>query len=184
MWTAQRLRERKARAEAISISLAPADPGSARHFDDACGEVVELQPQLSSLVAGALRLRLLLEAADERLASAAGGVTPWARRDAVENWDLTVVDLRRAVWTWRAGFARLDAVTCHQLRDLGLAGVPLNRLLLHDLDRSEGPWEPVLWAPSPDASTARGCLRRAWLELRRFEELALACGRSSYRMPA
>jgi hypothetical protein len=157
------------------------DRESYRRVDE---RLADLPRKLADLVRGSIALRLALEGPIIRGMGRELAVSPWSRRDNLEAWDLRIVDLRRAVWVWRAGFARLEPSTCVQLRALGLQGVPLNRMLLHDLDRHEDLWDPGLWAAAPDRGQAQAALRQAWHELRRFEEVALACARSSYRIPA
>jgi len=176
----KRLREQRAFVEEFVNDL-DVDPRSSEEVETRV--LGELPDSLRDLVCGAVQLRRLMQAPGLGLAGPDSVLSSWASQASCDAWDLLVVDLRRAIWAWRAGFAHLDPSICSQLRAMGLHCVPLNHLLLHDLDRPARTWDPSLWAAAPDRNRARGSLRRASMELRRFERAAWACASSSYRIP-
>lgn len=146
--------------------------------------VLDLPPGLQILFRQARTLRAQLGGPLDGLAPPPLTETPWARRERCNRWDLTVVELRRAVWDWRSGFARLDEEERRLLRSGGLGRVPLTFLLVSEIDRTDDPWEQVFFARAPDPGRVAVALRRAIDELQRFEALVLALRVQGYRTPA
>lgn len=144
----------------------------------------QLSAGLRALFLQARSLRALLEGPLTTLAPPLWAETPWARRERCNAWDLAVVDLRRAAWEWRLGFARLDEAERRWLRGAGLHRVPLTGLLVAGMDRTADPWEQVVFASAPDPAKAGAALREAAAELARFERMLLGARQTSYRRPA
>lgn len=130
-----------------------------------------LSPALSRLAdhAGLVRLQLAtpLRRFDEPLVSD----TPWGRRRRCLEYDLALINARRALWEWLASFRSLAAADLEVLTALGLSLRPFRGLLFRPgiFERSDDPFEQGLYPAAPDPNEASAELFRAMRELDRFE---------------
>lgn len=143
-----------------------------------------LTAPLKGLVRQARNLRHLLEAPVGELSGPPWAETPWGRRARCAAWDLTISELRRAVWDWRRGFGGLAEGDVKWLEAVGVRGVPLSGLLMGEVDRTNDPWEQVLFSRQPDPWRHGPALRRAAAELLRFERALTVSPAATYRQPA
>jgi len=154
--------------------------------DSSVGIVVssDLTPRLRELVRQARILRQTLQTPVLRLRSPVIYETPWGRRARCVAYDRAVCDVRRAVWEWRSAFARLGAHERHALRERGVHRIPLAALFGPTVERSNDPWEQVLWVRAPDPSRVVPAFAAAVADLRWFERALALNGRSPYRAVA
>ncbi|PRP93281.1 hypothetical protein ENSA5_43760 [Enhygromyxa salina] len=156
----------------------------ARELDEANSDVLQipehLSPALAALARETHRLRLELETPVRRVRAPLISETPWARRQRCDEYDSALYEVRRAIWDWLRTLRRLEPKDQLLLGELGLSVAPFRRVLF-GCDRTTDVWEQVVFAQAPDLDLIWAELRRAILELRRFERALLSASIDPYR---
>lgn len=155
-----------------------------RELAEANGDALQipahLSPTLAAVAEQAHRLRLELETPVRRIRAPLVSETPWGRRQRCHDFDAALYEARRAVWDWLKMVGRLGVDDRQLLGQLGLSIVPFRRVLF-GCDRTRDVWEQVLWVEAPDLDEVWADLRRAILELRRFERALVSAPLNPYR---
>lgn len=137
-----------------------------------------LSPGLARVATHSRFLRRQLETPLRRCAATATSVmpTPWKRRERCDAYDLAVVDARRATWDWLLALDGLEPADRGALRRLGLSPVAVRKAVFGRglLDRTEDPWEQVVYADPPDAHRVASALQTAMECLHAFEVALMA----------
>jgi len=109
--------------------------------------------------------------------------TPWGRRERCDDYDLAVVEARRALWEWLGIVERLGGSDRALLRQLGL-GVSRLRALMRQpgvFERTSDVFEERLYAAVPDPERVTAMLCLAMVDLRGFEVALLSHRPDPYR---
>ncbi|MCX4241070.1 hypothetical protein [Paraliomyxa miuraensis] len=146
-------------------------------------DVRHLTPDLGRLAIQARVVRLVLETPLHRVFDTPLRQTPWGRRERCDDFDLAVVEARRALWEWLRAVERLGGADRALLAQLGL-GVSRLRALMRQpgvFERTNDVFEETLYpvAPDPDRVTAMLC--QAMTDLRGFEVALLSHRPDPYR---
>lgn len=139
-----------------------------------------LGPGLARIAGQARTLRLLLEALLGRARPPLLRESPWARRERCDQYDLALTHARRAMWDWLADLDRLAEPDRRLLSERGVTLRPFRRFLFQGVDRTDDPWEQVVWAQPPDLERIHREVLPIVAELRRVE-VALAVVDDPYR---
>jgi hypothetical protein len=156
-WWRRRRRERAIERD-LGAANGPESAASARH----------LTPGLSRVASQGHTLSLVLETPVRRIRTPLLSESPWRRRERCDEYDNVLADVRRAMWEWLAEVERLDEADRRTLCDLGLSLRPFRTFLYFRFDRTNDPWEQVVWAEAPDLDRIHRELLRTILELKRF----------------
>lgn len=143
-----------------------------------------LSPGLRRVVRGAHTLGLILDQPLRRAPDPLMSELPWVRRAHCDEYDLAVTDIRRAVWEWLKDVERLSEPERRRLGELGLSPRPFRQLLYATLDRTNDPFEEVVWATSPNFAQVSAELAMVRKELRRFQAALMAPAVAPYRRVA
>lgn len=167
--------KRRQAARMRALSQANDDPHGARTLS-------HLSPSLARLVEQTRLLRLQLETPLLRFSPALGD-TPWGRRERFAEYDNALCDARRALWEWMHLFKRLGRSDLEYLYGLGLSLRPFRYVLLKQgvFDRSDDPWQQMLFPPAPDLNLVFEELKKIMHELKRFEFALLGWRLDPYR---
>lgn len=146
-------------------------------------EIGHLSPELGRITVQARTLRLQLQTPVSRYFAAPWPATPWGRRQICDEYDLAVVDARRALWEWIRDVQRLPTADLGLLRRLGidLHAVGLAFARSDVFDRTDDPWDAVMWPRGPDLQRVADGLARAVEALGRFELAVLVARADPYR---
>ncbi len=168
------VRKRRQAARLRALSRANEDLGPRK--------LSHLSPQLAGLVEQTRLLRLQLETPLLRFSPGLGD-TPWGRRERFAEYDNALCDARRALWEWMHLFKHLGRHDLEYLYSLGLSLGPFRGVLLKRgvFDRSDDPWEQMLYPPAPDLNLVFEELQRTMYELKRFEFALLGWQLDPYR---
>ncbi|MEX1368297.1 MAG: hypothetical protein AB1Z98_34520 [Nannocystaceae bacterium] len=159
-----RRRDTRRRLEQIHVDL----PLDVRH----------LTRPLGQLAIQARVVRLVLETPLQRFLDSPLRETPWGRRERCDDYDLAVVEARRALWEWLLAVDQLGRADLAVLQQLGL-GVRRLRTLLRQpgvFERTDDVFEETLVPVAPDPELVTAVLCDAMVDLRCFE-VALLCHR-------
>ena len=128
-------------------------------------------------------LRLSLQTPMQRYFAAPWPATPWGRRQACDEYDLAIVDVRRALWEWIREVQRLPVADRTLLRRLGVDLAEVGRAFAGPelFDRTPDPWDAAVWPRGPDVQRLAEGLSRAAQALGRFELTLLAARVDPYR---
>ena len=142
-----------------------------------------LPPDLGRLTVQARTLRLSLETPVRRYFAAAWPATPWGRRQICDEYDLAIVDVRRALWEWIGDVKRLPLSDRSLLARLGVDLAEVGRAFAQPelLDRTADPWDVAVWPRGPDVARLAEGLSRAVEALGRFEVTLLVARPDPYR---
>ena len=140
-----------------------------------------LSPGLARVARQAHTLRLVLETPMYRVRPPLLSESPWRRRERCDEYDSVLGEVRRALWEWLGEVDRLDETDRHMLAELGLSVRPFQMFLFHRGDRTDDPWEQVVWARPPNLESIHRELLRTILELKRFEETLSGVPADPYR---
>jgi hypothetical protein len=136
-----------------------------------------LPPALARVAAATRIVRLQLETPLQRLADSEARLSdmPWRRRERLRDYDVALVEARRALWEWLGQLAALGTADKILLGALGLDPRPLRSLVFAPgvLERTAHPFDDAWFPVAPDADCVIAALGQALHHLRRFE-LALA----------
>ncbi len=143
----------------------------AAHDDAEALNTRNLSPKLARLAQQTRIVRLTLETPLRRYSAPVLSDTPWGRRTRCDEYDNALIDARRALWDWMHAFKHLDTRDLTRLQELGLSLAPFRAVLYKRgvFDRSDDPWEQVLFPRAPDLDYVFSELRRTMYELKRFE---------------
>jgi hypothetical protein len=138
--------------------------------------VEHLSPALARLTVHARTLRLQLQTPVHRYLQAPVPTTPWGRRQIFDEYDLALIDARRALWEWIGDVRRLAAPDRLRLARLGvdLAAVGQVFAASDALERTADPWDQGIWPRAPNVRRVAAELARAIESLGRFETTMLA----------
>lgn len=171
---AYRLWKRRRRARALARSLESInDLGEAN--------LNHLTPGLARVVRQSQHLRLLLETPLRRSEIPLWSESPWARRARCDAYDQCLVEVRRALYDWMAEVESLAPQELALLAQLGITPRPFQELLFGSMDRTDDPWEQVLYPAAPDLDRTQQALVATMHELRRFEAALTAGPMTPYR---
>lgn len=165
-----RRRDTRRRLEQIHVDL----PLDVRH----------LTPSLGKLAIQARVVRLVLEAPLQRFLDTPLRETPWGRRERCDDYDLAIVEARRALWEWLLAVDRLERADQALLRQLGLGVRRLRSMLWKPgvFERTDDVWEETTLIPvAPDPELVTSVLCDAMVDLRRFEIALLSHRPDPYR---
>ena len=140
-----------------------------------------LSPGLRRVARGAHTLGLILDQPIRRAPDPLMAELPWVRRAHCDDYDLAITAVRRALWDWLKDVEGLDEPERRHLGQLGLSPRPFRRLLYASLDRTDDPWEEVVWAKTPNFERVSRELSQVREELRRFEHALLGPAQTPYR---
>lgn len=173
-----RRRRRRRRHRAVERTLAVS-----RH--EGPPVVDHLPPALARVAAATRIVRLQLETPLQRLADSEARISdlPWRRRERLRDYDVALVEARRALWEWLGLLAALGTADKLRLGALGLDPRPLRSLVFAPgvLERTSHPFDDA-WLPvAPDADGVIAALGRAIVDLRRFEHALASLGEDPYR---
>lgn len=140
-----------------------------------------LSPGLRRVAHGAHTLGLILDEPIRRAPDPLMAELPWVRRAHCDEYDLAMTDIRRAVWEWLKEVERLSEPERRRLGELGLSPRPFRRLLYASLDRTDDPWEEVVWAKTPNFERIAAELAQVRTELQRFQSALLGPQVAPYR---
>jgi hypothetical protein len=142
-----------------------------------------LPPDLGKLTVQARTLRLSLETPVRRYVCAPWLATPWGRRQICDEYDLAIVDVRRALWDWIRDVQRLSVADRGLLQRLGVDLTEVGRAFARPdlLDRTDDPWDVAVWPRGPDLRRLADGLSRAVEALGRFELALLVARTDPYR---
>jgi len=140
-----------------------------------------LSPALTRVAEQAHRLRLVLETPARRIRRPLLTESPWRRRERCDEYDTMLGELRRAVWEWMRDVERLSEADLTFLSELGLSTRSFRSFLFARIDRTDDPWEQVVWRRAPDVERVHKEVLRTILELRRFEQVLTGTPASPYR---
>lgn len=140
-----------------------------------------LSPGLRRVAHGAYTLGLILDEPIRRAPDPLMAELPWVRRAHCDEYDLAMTDIRRAVWEWLKEVERLSEPERRRLGELGLSPRPFRRLLYASLDRTDDPWEEVVWAKTPNFDRIAAELAQVRSELQRFQCALLGPQVAPYR---
>lgn len=173
---AVRAQHRRRRRRAFLRGLARADVDLPLRTD-------HLPPDLGRLTVQARMLRLSLQTPMQRYFAAPWPATPWGRRQACDEYDLAIVDVRRALWEWICEVQRLPVADRTLLRRLGVDLAEVGRAFAGPelFDRTPDPWDAAVWPRGPDVQRLAEGLSRAAQALGRFELTLLAARVDPYR---
>lgn len=146
-------------------------------------DVRHLTPSLGKLAVQARVVRLVLETPLQRFLDTPLRETPWGRRERCDDYDLAVVEARRALWEWLGAVDRLDRGDQALLQQLGL-GVRRLRVTLRQpgvFERTDDVFEETLVPVAPDPELVTSVLCEAMVDLRRFEVALLLHRPDPYR---
>ena len=146
-------------------------------------DVRHLNPRLGQLAIDARVVRLVLETPLQRFVDAPLRETPWGRRERCDDYDLAIVEARRALWEWLASVERLPRADQALLLQLGL-GVKRLRSLMRQpgvFERTDDVFEETLYAATPDPDWVTTMLCDAMVDLRSFEVALLSHRPDPYR---
>lgn len=136
-----------------------------------------LSPALARVATATRMVRLQLETPLSRLSATQPLLheLPWRRRERLIDYDVALVDARRALWEWLGVLAALGAADKQLLGGLGLDPRPLRSLVFAPgvLERTDHPFDDALFPVAPDVDGVIAAIGRALQDLHRFE-LALA----------
>lgn len=158
-----------------------------RDADDAVSPTEELRlpqhlsPGLRRVAHGAHTLGLILDQPIRRAPDPLMAELPWVRRAHCDEYDLAVTDIRRAVWEWLKDVERLSEGERRRLGELGLSPRPFRRLLYASLDRTDDPWEEVVWPTAPNFERVAVEVAQVRIELRRFQSALVGPQLNPYR---
>ncbi len=143
----------------------------AAHDDAEAINTRNLSPELARLAQQTRIVRLTLETPLRRYSAPVLSDTPWGRRTRCDEYDNALIDARRALWDWMHAFKHLEPRDLTRLQELGLSLAPFRAVLYKRgvFDRSDDPWEQVLFPRAPDLDYVFSELRRTMYELKRFE---------------
>jgi len=146
-------------------------------------EVDHLTPRLGQLAVQARMVRLVLETPLHRFFDPRLRETPWGRRERCDDYDLAIVEARRALWEWLLAVDGLDHADRGLLRQLGL-GIGRLRSVMRQpgvFERTDDVFEETLYPMPPDPEHVTAMLCVAMLDLRRFEVALLSHRPDPYR---
>lgn len=168
-----RRRQRRRSWEDELAILEGAAPISAAHLSPALARLAESTRMVR------LELATPLRRYDEPLVSD----TPWGRRRRCLEYDLALINARRALWEWLASFRSLAAADLEVLTALGLSLRPFRGLLFRTgiFERTGDPFEQTLYPAAPEPGQASLELFRAMRELDKFERALLGHRSDPYR---
>jgi hypothetical protein len=144
-----------------------------------------LPPALARVATATRLVRLQLETPLVRLAGAKPRLheLPWRRRERLRDYDVALVEARRALWEWLALLAALGPDDKVRLGALGLDPRPLRSLVFAPgvLERTAHPFDDALFPVAPDADVVIAALGQALFDLQRFELVLASLGEDPYR---
>ncbi len=148
-------------------------------------DVQHLPPSLGQLAVQARVVRLVLETPLHRFLDTPLRETPWGRRERCDDYDLAVVEARRALWEWLGQVGRLDRSDRVLLGQLGL-GMGVRGLWAMIgrpgvFERTNDVFEQTLYPAAPDPDLVTTTLCQAMVALRRFEVALLSHRPDPYR---
>jgi len=171
-------RTRRRRRRAVARTLAAID-------HDTPVALGHLSPALARVAAATRLVRLQLETPLSRLAAAQPRLheLPWRRRERLVDYDVALVDARRALWEWLGVLAALGTADKQLLGGLGLDPRPLRSLVFEPgvLERTNHPFDDALFPVAPDADGVIAAIGRALHDLQRFELALASLPRDPYR---
>jgi hypothetical protein len=136
---------------------------------------------LTRVAEQAHRLRLILETPVRRFRRPLLSESPWRRRERCDEYDSMLSELRRALWEWMRDVERLSEPDRAVLSELGLSTRSFRSFLFARIDRTDDPWEQVVWRRAPDVERVHREVLRTILELRRFEQILTGTTPGPYR---
>ncbi len=146
-------------------------------------DVRHLSPALGQLTIQARVVRLVLETPLHRFLDTPLRETPWGRRERCDDYDLAIVEARRALWEWLGAVDRLGGSERALLIQLGL-GVGRLRALMRQpgvFERTDDVFEENFYPAAPDPDRVTSMLCQAMLDLRGFEVALLSHRPDPYR---
>ncbi len=148
-------------------------------------DVRHLTPPLGSLAIQARVVRLILETPLHRFVDTPFRDTPWGRRERCDDYDLALVEARRALWEWLVAAEHLQGDDRALLWQLGLGeqGRRLRALLRLPgvFERTNDVFEETLYPAVPDPDHVTRSLCQAMVDLRRIEVALLSHRPDPYR---
>lgn len=146
-------------------------------------DVRHLSPALGQLAIQARVVRLVLETPLHRFLDTPLRETPWGRRERCDDYDLAVVEARRALWEWLGAVRRLGGPERALLRQLGLGVSGLWALMRQPgvFERTDDVFEETLYPAAPDPELVTSMLCQAMVDLRGFEVALLSHRPDPYR---
>lgn len=146
-------------------------------------DVRHLTPALGQLAIQARVVRLVLETPVVRVLRGPFRETPWGRRERCDDYDLAVVEARRALWEWLGTVERLSGSDRALLRQLGLNVQRLRALMRQPgvFERTLDVFEETLYPTAPDPERVTALLCQAMVDLRGFEVALLSHRPDPYR---
>jgi hypothetical protein len=142
--------------------------------------VEHLPPALARVAAATRIARLQLQTPLARLVDAQSA---WHRRERLSDYDVALVEARRALWEWLGLLAGLGTADKLRLGALGLDPRPLRSLVFAPgvLERTAHPFDDAFFPVAPDADGVIAALGRALADLQRFELALASLGEDPYR---
>jgi hypothetical protein len=173
-----RERTQRRRRRALRRTLAAQDSERPLSID-------HLSPALARIAWATRLVRLELETPLLRLAGAQPRLheLPWRRRERLRDYDVALVDARRALWDWLGLLAALGTGDKLRLGALGLDPRPLRSLVFAPgvLERTDHPFDDALFPVAPDTDGVIAALGQALQDLRRFELVLSSPHEDPYR---
>jgi hypothetical protein len=138
---------------------------------------------LAALVHAVRMARFVVEVPLVRFTHRVVRDAPWSRRERCDEYDRALSDVRRALWEVVLAARKIGPADAALLADRGVGVRELHRLIFAPgiLERTDDPWEQVLYPVEPDLEAAEEALGGALHELVRLEEAILAPSGAPYR---
>ncbi|MCA9705794.1 MAG: hypothetical protein KDK70_08100 [Myxococcales bacterium] len=146
-------------------------------------DVRHLSPALGQVAIQARVVRLVLETPLHRFFDTPLRETPWGRRERCDDYDLAVVEARRALWEWLWAVERLGGAERALLGQLGLGVQRLWAVMRQPgvFERTDDVFEETLYPAAPDPERVTTLLCQAMVDLRGFEVALLSHRPDPYR---
>lgn len=146
-------------------------------------DVRHLTPDLGRLTIQARVVRLILETPLHRVFESLMQETPWGRRERCDDYDLAVVEARRALWEWLRAVEQLGGADRALLAQLGLGVQRLRAVMRRPgvFERTDDVFEETLYPAAPDPELVTAALCQAMADLRGFEVALLSHRPDPYR---
>lgn len=146
-------------------------------------DVRHLTPGLGALAMQARVVRLVLETPLHRFLDSPLREAPWGRRERCDDYDLAVVEARRALWDWLHAVERLASPDRALLTQLGLGVHSLWAMMRQPgvFERTNDVFEETLYPAAPDPELVTRVLCQAMVDLRGFEVALLSHRPDPYR---